>query len=188
MEKPTLEQFEKNFPEKSQMLQIEVIENIPGRKVPRQMMIFDDMTSLTEQHTADHGDVNLLMKRFSPSELDLYLQARDRQRQPITNHDFSREPSLQDAKNEIYKMEQAFLMLPEDIKTKFKSFVDFLKFADNPANQKKLVDMGILEEVKPVVQEPTTNQILSDIKSALTKDKNDDDQTTTKKSKKADPS
>ena len=28
MEKPTLEQFEKNFPEKSQMLQIEVIENI----------------------------------------------------------------------------------------------------------------------------------------------------------------
>ena len=34
MEKPTLEQFEKNFPEKSQMLQIEVIENIPGRKIP----------------------------------------------------------------------------------------------------------------------------------------------------------
>ena len=53
MEKPTLEQFEKNFPEKSQMLQIEVIENIPGRKIPRQMMVFDDMTSLTEQHTAD---------------------------------------------------------------------------------------------------------------------------------------
>ena len=52
MEKPTLEQFEKNFPEKSQMLQVEVIENIPGRKVPRQMMVFDDMTSLTEQHTA----------------------------------------------------------------------------------------------------------------------------------------
>lgn len=128
---------------------------ISGFEIPRVQMDFSDCTSLTEQHSLHTNDINHLVKRYTPSELDLYLMARDKMRTPITGHDFSREPDLQTARNEVYRLTEAYKELPDKYKKEFKDVVDFIKFADDPKNFQKLVDFGLIE-MKPKEGAPAT--------------------------------
>lgn len=99
--------------------------------------------TMAEQHTAHLTNINYLMEKYQPDELAQYIAARNQYRQEVIGHDFSQEPSLQEAQNVIYRSKQAFKELPEEFQNQFKSHLEFLKFVDNPANQEKLIQLGL---------------------------------------------
>lgn len=105
---------------------------------------YSNCPTLTEQHTGHMTDVNYLMEKYQPDELAAYIAARNQYRKEILNHDFSQEPSLTDAKNLVYKLQQEFQKLPDEIRSQFKSHVEFLKFLDNPDNQEKMIKLGLM--------------------------------------------
>lgn len=105
---------------------------------------FSNCPTLAEQHTAHLTNINYLIKKYKPDELSAYIAARAAYRSEILGHDFSLEFNLQDAKNVIYRSKQEFEGLPEKIRQSFSSHLEFLKFIDNPANSKKMLELGIL--------------------------------------------
>lgn len=105
---------------------------------------FSNCPTMTEQHSAHLSDINYLIEKYQPDELNAYIQARNQYRQEILGHDFSKEPSLQDAQNIVYQSKQEFEKLPDSTKLQFKNHLEFLKFIDNPANAKKMLELGIL--------------------------------------------
>lgn len=138
-------------------------EEVTVRKNGRLRIQYDysSCPSKTDPSQARDTDINYLMERYKPDELANYIAARNMNRQEIVGHDFSQEPDLQGAKNAVYRMEQAFLELPEEIRRQFESPLAFFKFIDNPANEEKMLKMGILtkkqvDKVKAV--DPTAAQ------------------------------
>lgn len=110
----------------------------------RRQLDFQFCPTMAEQHTAHLSDINYLIEKYKPDELDAYLAARSQHRQEIVGHDFSKELDLQDAKNVVYQSRQAFEALDENLKSQFKNHVEFLKFIDNPANAEKMLKLGLL--------------------------------------------
>lgn len=107
---------------------------------------FENCPSKTEQHGWKDSDINYLMERYKPDELAMYIAARNSHRHEIIGHDFSKEPSLQEARGVIGLMKKAFDSLPEEIKKNFKDHLEFVKFIDNPDNREKMIKMGIMQE------------------------------------------
>lgn len=118
---------------------------------------YSNCPTLTEQHSGYMTDVNYLMEKYQPDELAAYIAARNQYRTEILNHDFSGEPSLTDAKNLVYKLQTEFQKLPPEIKSQFKSHVEFLKFIDNPANQEKMIKLGLM--TKKEIAANTVDQV-----------------------------
>lgn len=110
----------------------------------REQQNFDACPTMAEQHTAHLTDVNYLINKFKPDELNAYLVARAQYRQEIVGHDFSQEPNLQEAKNVVYRSRQEFNELPDNVRNHFPNHLEFLKFIDNPANAEKMIKLGIL--------------------------------------------
>lgn len=102
--------------------------------------------SKTDVTSAHLTDLNYLIEKYRPDELAQYIAARSQYRQEILGHDFSIEPTLQDAKNLIYKSQQEFEALPDDVRMHFRSHLDFLKFVENPANREKAIKIGLITE------------------------------------------
>jgi len=123
---------------------------------------FEFCPTLAEQHTANVTDINWLMKQYKPDELAAYIAAKNQHRLELIGHDFSKEPNLQEAKNITYQLKQNFDALPEEVRSNFKNHVEFLKFIDNPANQEKMLKLGLMtkkeitQNVTPVT--PTTQE------------------------------
>lgn len=120
---------------------------------------FENCPSMAEQHSAHETDINHLISKFQPDQLQAYLNLRNQMRPEITDHDFSREPDMQNAKNEIYRLKQAYADLPEEITNNFRSLPEFLKFIDNPQNEEKMIKLGLLnkaalKQFKPTEPEP----------------------------------
>lgn len=107
---------------------------------------FSNCPTLAEQHTAHLSDINWLITKYKPDELAAYIAARSQHRQEILGHDFSQEPNLQDAKDQILRMRKAFDDLDPEIKNQFASHLEFLKFIDNPANQERMLKLGLLKK------------------------------------------
>ena len=116
---------------------------------------FQYCTSLTEQHNAHVTDINYLMEKYKPDELAAYIAAKNAHRREILGHDFTIEPSLQDAKNIVYNLKKAFEQLPDEVRVQFRSHVDFLKFIDNPDNAQKMIKLGLLTP-KQIAEATTT--------------------------------
>lgn len=136
--------------------QIKIIETIrPKNKhyrgSVRIQQDFSTCISTTDQHAGHATDINYLVQRYKPDELAMYLAAKSQQKQKIEGYDFSKEPNLQEAKNEVYRLEQLFEKLPKNIKSEFPSVVDFMKFLDSKVNVDKLIDLKIFkkEELTP---------------------------------------
>lgn len=121
---------------------------------------------MAEQHTAHLSDINYLMERYQPDELAAYIAARSQWRQEIIGHDFSLEPNLQEGLNRVNQLKQDFEELDPEIKKHFKNHVEWLKFIDNPANQEKMIKMGLMtkREIEKHTSEP--NNELNDEKNA----------------------
>jgi len=105
---------------------------------------FTNCPTLAEQHTAHLSDLNYLIKKYRPDELEAYIIARSQFRQEILGHDFTQEPSLQDAGNLIHASKQEFENLPEEVRIQFRNHLEFIKFIDNPANAERMVRMGLI--------------------------------------------
>lgn len=125
---------------------VKIVETLRPNGTLRQQQDFSLCPTMTEQHTAHLSDLNYLMDKYRPDELAAYVAARNQYRQEILGHDFSLEPTLQDAKSQITQLKNAFNMLPEDFKKNFKNHVEFLKYIDNADNQAKLIKSKILTE------------------------------------------
>lgn len=119
---------------------------------------FSNCPTMAEQHTAHLTNLNYLISKYKPDELAAYMAARESYRREIIGHDFSQEESLQDSKNHVYVLRTMFEELPDKIKTNFKNAVEFYKFIDNPANQEKMIELGLLskKEVTKLTTDPTT--------------------------------
>lgn len=117
---------------------------------------FQFCPSLAEQHTAHLSDLNYLVEKYKPDELAAYITARAMHRREVLGVDFSIEPSLQDAKNMVYQIQQEYQKLPEEIRNQFKNHLEFLKFIDNPLNQEKMIKMGLLkpQQIEKLTGEP----------------------------------
>lgn len=133
-----------------------VTESINGAGTLRVQFDYSNCPTMAEQHTAHLSDINYLMEKMQPDALAQYIAARNSHRVPIEGHDFTKEPSLQDGLNAVYLAKQNFFNLPEDLQSQFRSPLEFYKFIDNPANQEKMIKMGIL--TKKEVQTLTTTQ------------------------------
>lgn len=131
---------------------------------------FEFCPSLTDQHSAKETDLNYLMEKFQPDELANYIVARSRSRPEITGYDFSQEPTLQEAKNEAYRLSEAFKTLPEEIQSTFKSVGKFLDYIDDEKNVDAMIKMGLLsrKKIEEIKADPTktTNQTTNTPESA----------------------
>lgn len=117
---------------------------------------FQNCISRTDPTGARDTDLNYLMERYQPDQLAMYIAARNQHRPEIKGHDFTREPDLQTAKNEVYRLKSEFEKLPEEIKNRFGTVDKFLKFIDNPANAEKLVELKLLtkKQIQKLEPEP----------------------------------
>lgn len=117
---------------------------------------YSECPSKVDPTGAKDTDLNYLVAKYTPNELANYIAARNMNRKPIEGHDFSQEPNLQEAKNEVLRLKYAFNDLKEDVKKQFRDVTEFLKFIDNPKNVDLMVKYGLLtkKEVEQFV-EPT---------------------------------
>lgn len=134
---------------------------------------FENCPTLAEQHTAHLTDINYLMEKYKPDELSRYLAARNQYRQEIVGHDFAQEPNLQQAMDIRYRLRKEYDELPDDIKNHFGNHVEFLKFIDNPANQEKMLKLGILKQKQ--IDKLTGADLSTDPAAQKTNDKPNDD-------------
>lgn len=120
---------------------------------------YSDCPTMAEQHTAKDSDINYLMKKFSPDEVAQYIAARSSHRVEILGHDFSTEPSLMEAKNEVLKIKKMFSELPPEVMRNFQDELDFLKFIDNPANAEKMIKLGLIKKknLEEIQKNPKTD-------------------------------
>lgn len=126
----------------------------------RYALDFSNCPTMAEQHSAHLTDINYLIQKYKPDELAAYMAARAVHRQEILGHDFTQEPDLQEAKNIVLKSKQEFNNLPDEVRKHFANHLEFLKFIDNPANEKKMLELGILtkKQIDAVkLEEPTAN-------------------------------
>lgn len=156
---------------------VKIVKRRPNGRL-RIQQDFSFCPSMAEQHTAHLTDLNYLIEKYKPDELASYLAAKMSHRQVIENHDFSKEPNLQDAKNVIYQSKQNFEALPDEVKYQFKNHVEFLKFIDNPANAEKMYKLGLLtprqvESIK-IPDEAAPNPTTTPTKSASDKEKKEE--------------
>lgn len=113
----------------------------------------------TEQHSARETDLNYLMATFTTDELAAYIAARSARKQEIIGYDFSQEPSLQEAHNEVARIKYEYSQLPEELQQTFKHPAEFLKFIDNPANQEKMIELKLLsrKQIEKIIDTPNQN-------------------------------
>ena len=107
---------------------------------------YDACPSRTDPTGRWETDINHLIKKYSPDELAMYLAARNTHRQEITNHDFSNEPTLQDARHQLYKIGKVFENLPPEVKGRFGTPLEFMKFMDNPDNEEIMTKLGFVKK------------------------------------------
>lgn len=109
---------------------------------------YSNCPSMAEQHTAHLTDLNYLVEKYKPDELAAYIVARSQHRQEILGHDFSNEPSFQEARNIAYNIKKSFDDLSDDVKMHFKNHLEFVKFIDNPANAEKMLKLGLMTQTE----------------------------------------
>lgn len=147
----------------SKINEVIIKETVRANGTIRIQQDFSNCPTLTEQHSAHLTDLNYLIEKYRPDELAAYMAARETYRQEILGHDFSNEPNLQESRNHVYRLKKAYDELPDDIRFQFRSPAEWYKFIDNPANQEKMLKLGLikpkqLEETKIALGDKSTKE------------------------------
>lgn len=107
-----------------------------------------DLPSLTRQEFAAECDINILMERYEKSGVISHVNQRTPQ-----YLDLGDVPDLQTAHHIIQNATAEFMALPASVRREFDNDpMQFLKFADDPANIDRMRALGLaapLPEAKP---------------------------------------
>lgn len=105
----------------------------PPDKRGRRRIVYDysKCVSRLDPTGARETDLNYLFAKHTPDEVSLMLAARN-QRTAILNHDFSKELSLDKAKNALAELNSRYKGLPESIQKRFGSVRNFARFIADP--------------------------------------------------------
>lgn len=136
--------------------ELKIIKTIKGKRT-RVQLDFSNCVSRTDVSQAQATDINYLVKRYTPDELTSYITARNMYRQEIKEHDFSKEPNLQQAMNEVVEIKRIYNELDPSLKNQFVNHIEFIKFVNNPQNTEKLLKLGLMtkKEIETVTQTKT---------------------------------
>lgn len=117
--------------------------------------------SMTDQSQKDECDANLIVKRFNATGLESLLQKK-----PMAQFgDFTQIPNFHDAMNQMAAAQTFFAELPATVREFFENdSKKFVKFADDPKNAAKLIELGLatarpepsVEQTTPPEGVPTT--------------------------------
>lgn len=134
----------------------EIFESIEAVPLEQRIYIrvqqdFTGMPSLTDQSQIDENNIGKLMQKYTPDELQAYILARTAGKREIVGHDFSQEPSLQEAKNIAYRISEEFKALPQYIRKEFDTPTEYLMFCSNPQNTPQLEAWGLAKKKEEVV-------------------------------------
>lgn len=103
----------------------------PGTKVVGQ--------SMTKQSHKKECDINTIMKKFEREGIVTHARQH-----AGTYGNFIGAPDYHTALNEIKKADEMFMSLPAQVRKKFDNDAGaFLAFAQDPKNEKELVEMGL---------------------------------------------
>ena len=133
---------------------------------PRRLRVqqsFENCISRTDTTGAEMTDLNALIAKYSPNELANYIAMKRAGQTPIVGHDFTKEPSLQNAMNERYRLNTMFDNLDPQLRKQFKNVLEFLKFVDDPHNKDQVIRLGLVtekqvQEIQKAVTTPTPTQ------------------------------
>lgn len=128
-------------PDDLNILKIKVTDRAKGRK--RVQSDYSNCISRTESHNAHANDLNFLVKKYTPDELQIYLAGRNASRRPIEGHDFTKEPNLAEARAEVTRLKREYAEMSPEYRKHFPDLLSFLKFMDNPLNAKKAEQLGL---------------------------------------------
>lgn len=103
--------------------------------------------TMTQQHYKDECDINRIMARYEQTGLLIDPLTARSGGSPIFD-DFSDIPDLMTAQNKLIEAQQMFELLPSRIRKDFNNDpVAFVQFCQDPANEDKLRDYGILPKI-----------------------------------------
>ena len=103
--------------------------------------------TMTQQHFRDECDINNIMARYEQTGLLIDPLTARSGGSPIFD-DFSDIPDLMTAQNKLIEAQQMFELLPSRIRKDFDNDpVKFVEFCQNPDNEDKLRDYGILPTI-----------------------------------------
>lgn len=119
----------------------------------REQQDYTDVPSQVDQSQIHENNITELMKKYKPDELAAVLAARNTNRQPIENHDFSQEPNLQESMNAVYSIRKEFEELPKTLQQYFNHKPqEFLKFCENPQNRAQLEKWGLAQKTPATIE------------------------------------
>ncbi len=109
-----------------------------------------DDPSMAQQHMAEDADINVIVKRFG-----LTGQMPQGVRMP-TYGDFTGVADYRSALEAIQAADADFMELPADLRARFNNDPQlYLDFAENPANQQEIYDLGLAERPRGSNPPPT---------------------------------
>lgn len=128
----------------------------------RRVRFYSGPETFTEQAHKNDCDINQIVERFSGDEL-LALQGR----KPALYGDFSDPADLQKSLDIVRHANEQFDGLPSAVRKEYDNDpIRFLNAVQDPKNQKKLLELGVLK--KPVkIDPPASRADIKELKEAL---------------------
>jgi len=133
----------------------EIVDSVPEGSKPGEYRIqqdFSDVPSHADQSQIHENNIAMMVEKYKPDELAAYLAAKNLNRQPIEDHDFSQEPELMHAMNSAYQIQKQFDELPDTLKNFFKKPAKFLEFCENPKNRAQVEKWGLAKKSPELIE------------------------------------
>lgn len=102
--------------------------------------------SMTQQNFKDECDINNILKKYKRTGLVEHVASHGGRYE-----DLSQPVDYQTALNVVISAQAAFDSLPSDIRKQFgNNPQEFLEFVNNPDNQAKMADLGLIPQEEPL--------------------------------------
>lgn len=126
--------------------------NTPYGKQPPRCFFDTTGESMTQQHFQEESEINNILRSHDRNAVIQHIHKGN-----AIYGDFSEITDLSDALNQINLAKAEFMNIPSEIREKFKNDAgEFFKFASDPNNHSKMVELGLAEpKPQPSVAMPT---------------------------------